>query len=58
MKFSPPENYARFSAPVGNYALSRQANSITLLVRDSAYTWIAKLLDKALIDLSFNKLLH
>lgn len=36
MKFSPLENYARFSAPLGNYALSRRANSITV---SAWYCW-------------------
>lgn len=29
MKFSPAENYARFSTPVSNYALARRVNSVT-----------------------------
>ncbi|KYN19462.1 hypothetical protein ALC57_08229 [Trachymyrmex cornetzi] len=36
---------------------SAKKNRPNVTSRDSANTWIAKLLDKALIDLSFNKLL-
>lgn len=47
MKFSPPENYARFSAPVGNYALSRQANSITV---SAWYCWMVSAVGDTSLD--------
>ncbi|KYN34955.1 hypothetical protein ALC56_10682, partial [Trachymyrmex septentrionalis] len=37
---------------------SAKKNRPNVTIRDSASTWIAKLLDRALIDLSFNKLLY